>query len=200
MLKALIFCGLISSNVALAASGISETRFEPKHSRPFSLFLEGDSVILGGAGIKATYKATEKIAAGLVGKVFNLKSDQDHETKTNNSYTHKMTTVGALAEYFPMSSVDERGLYLSAAVTSASVETSTNDSLYGKGGSKDSRVGGEAKIGYQFINTLSDSANIVFQAGLGYGNAGQIRWSAMTGNNTEIGDSILFDLNAGIQF
>ena len=43
-------------------------------------------------------------------------------------------------------------------------------------------------------------ANIVFHAGAGYGNAGAIEWRVFSGSKTEIKDSLLLDLQAGMQF
>jgi hypothetical protein len=202
MTKSILFLSLAFSSLALAnpENSLSTSYNYQKPTKSFSLMLEGDSVILGGAGIKASYKVSPKISVGALAKVYKIKSDQKWESDNANSYENKMTLVGITGGYFLTGNYDEQGPYVTAGVTSASVETSVNDSYFGKGTSTASKIGSEAKLGYQFVNLINPGLGMVFQVGLGYGNGGQLRWNAATGQNAVIGDSLLLDLSAGLQF
>ena len=135
-----------------------------------------------------------------MGQFYTLKSDNDWSTTLSNSYKHEMQVYGVLVDFFPMAGVNDWGLYISGGLTSASVKSTVNDSFFGQNNSTNSKVGGQLTVGYQFLIPLKSMANIVFHAGAGYGNAGAIEWRVFSGSKTEIKDSLLLDLQAGMQF
>jgi hypothetical protein len=200
MFKKILAVGLVASCFSFAEESAESTMAVTKHEHPFSIMLEGDAVALKGAGLKTTYKISEKFSLGLNAKKYEITSDSDWSASLNNSYKHEITSYGVVTDFFPMGSVDSRGLYVSAAVTSARVESTVTDNLFGKNSSSDSKVGGQLKVGYQFIIPIGSTANILFQVGGGYGNAGAVNWRVFSGSKTELRDSILLDLNAGAQF
>lgn len=193
---------VVLSTSAFAQYGSSELKI--KQPRSFNLTLDGASVALKGVGVKATYSLTDKLSFGGLVKSFEM-SEQKEDKAIGYEYTHKVNVIGAIVDFYPFSSNQENGIYVSAAVTSANVSTSVDDSFFGSGSAKDSSSGGQVTAGYQFLVPIQgifagkDSLALMFHAGLGYGNAGKVKWS-FTGKNTELENSVLLDLYAGAQF
>ncbi|MEN0060089.1 MAG: hypothetical protein AAGB31_14710 [Bdellovibrio sp.] len=201
MKKAFFALGLLLfSHFASAQDGRVTTRNkEQKASYPFSVLLLGDALALKGVGAKATYQVAQSFSIGLMGKKFQLSSEDDTASWITNS-KHDLLVYGLIADFFPMGSTDQRGLYISGAATSAHVETTVQDSLYGEGRSTDDRVGAQITVGYQFAINVAKTANILFQVGAGYGNGGGVQYKYFSGVETKIQDSLLLDLSAGAQF
>lgn len=193
-----VFCSLIFvSQFAFAQNELSSSmKVDQKKSYPVSLLVLGDSVVLKGAGIKASYKVAEKFSVGLIGKFFQISNDDDLVTST-----HDMSLYGLNLDFFPMASTDRRGLYISGAVTNANVKTNVDKSFIHSGGtSTNQKVGGHLMVGYQFVINIKKAANILFQTGAGYGNGGGVEYRYFTGAETKVRDSLLLDLSAGVQF
>jgi hypothetical protein len=201
MLKSILTVALLLvSQLAVAQDGTLTAKTpETKSSYPVSVLLLGDALALNGAGLKATYKVSDKFSAGVIGKTYQLKSDDEYKSWSTSSKT-ELSMYGLVVDFFPMNSTDRRGLYVSGAVTSVSAKTTVSDTLYGEGSSDDQRVGGQLTVGYQFVINIANTTNILFQVGGGYGNGGAVEHKYFTGANTTIRDSLLLDLSAGAQF
>lgn len=202
MFKVLASLIVIASTSALAQNINSDLML--KKPRSLNVSLDGTSLILSGLGAKATYSLTNKLLIGGLIKSYQIK-EQESDKAIGYEYSHKVNVIGAVVDFFPGSSNQENGIYFSAAFTSANVLTNVDDSYFGSSESKDSAVGGQVMSGYQFLVPIrgiipgKDSFALMFHAGLGYGNAGKVKWS-ITGKNTELQDSLLLDLYAGAQF
>lgn len=188
-----------SSNTSMA-----QLKTEPRQK--FTVMLEGSSLLSKGLGLKATYSLINKLSLGIKASKYKMTSDNNSsfsDIKTTE-YQHDMTVIGTVLDFFPLGMTDERGLYVSAGATSANLKTSVKDSYFGNNEATDSKIGAEFKVGYQFVIHLGDAAtnstNIMFQVGGGYGNGGSVKWRYFSGAETKIEDNLLLDLNMGAQF
>lgn len=207
MFKVILGSLLLVGSSALAVQDLQTTKdlksmMNPPHK--ISVLLDGSSVLLSGAGVKGTYAVTEKIAVG--GLLRNMKMTESPESaQLGYTYKHQLNVLGAIVDFFPFSNLDENGFYVSAAATRASVKTETSDSYFGKGSAEDAKTGSQLTLGYKAILRLNEALiatkgfDIVFHAGLGYGNGGRVAWSVL-GNYTKIGDGLVLDLYMGAQF
>lgn len=201
MFKKIAVVTSLLASAAFAQDISSVSKIPVYEKQNFTLALDGVSIGLKGAGLKATYAVAEHASIGLLGKTFEMGTGSD----SGFSYfgfksKHKIDIIGAVAEFFPMGTASERGIYISAAVTSAKVATTVDDTYYNTTQkSSDESTGAQLTVGYQFVIHLGNSANIMFQTGAGYGNAGRVKWTSL-GNRTELQDSAQLDLLGGVQF
>lgn len=204
MLKSLVILTTFFSCSAFADSFASRMQTWKGDRKNFSVILDGASILLKGAGVKATYAVSDKLAIGGIFKTYELDSssnDGSLSTELGYEYSHKVNVFGVIVDFYPTAGAYQSGIYLSGAVTSASVKTDVETNFFGqeKNSASDSKTGAQATVGYQFGGRLSNSMNILFQLGLGYGNAGAIKWR-ISGNQTELQNGLLLDLNGGLQF
>lgn len=196
---AVLISSLMLSQVALAQTQ-STTQVDGKGEYPISVLLLGDALVLKGAGLKATYKVADHFSVGALGKVYKLESTDDDYSYWTTKSKHELTTVGLVVDFFPINTVDRRGLYISAAATSVHAKTTVDDTMFGTNSSTHDRIGGQISVGYQFAINIAKAAQILFQVGGGYGNGGSIEYKYFSGSETKIKDSLLLDLSGGVQF
>lgn len=189
---------LAQENVETSEVQIGET------SKPFSIMIDGASIISNGFGAKATYDINEYLGIGIMGGIVKYKPSESDEKYLiyKYDYTHRINEGALVADGFlPMANPRSK-FYLSLGVRYAELSTEVNDAFYGTTNeSSSSRTGGIITAGWQYAETLPflEKAGIVFQVGLGFGNAGRVRWN-YSGTKTEIQDGMLIDLKAGVKF
>lgn len=201
MFKKIFVASAVFASSAFAQNVSSMSSINTYQRQNFTIALDGVSLALKGVGVKATYAVADHVSLGLLGKTFELGTDTDSSTSILGfSSKHKVDVIGALVEFFPMGTPSERGIYISGGVTSAKVATTVEDSYYDSTlKSNDESTGAQITVGYQFVIHLGNSANIMFQTGAGFGNAGRVKWTSL-GNKTELQDSLQLDLLGGAQF
>jgi hypothetical protein len=203
MFKKFAVLSILVATTSFAQDITSSSQMKINDSHNFTIALDGASLVLKGAGIKATYAVAEHVSIGGIAKSFQLDSDSsynsDFDIYGTNEYKHNVNLIGAIVDFFPMGTASERGLYISGGITSATLKTSVKDSFYGNSSARDSKTGGQLTVGYQFVIHLGNSANIMFQTGAGFGNAGAVKWT-YSGSKTELRDSLVLDLIGGAQF
>ena len=190
---------LISFSALAQDTNESETQIKPE-PKPFSVFLDGTAVLMSGFGVKALYAQKDNMAIGVIANYGKLKSDDKNSSLYyRNDYKHTLTQFGAIGEFYIFNHMRTGGLYFTAGVTSANVKTEVNTELFGANNSQSSRIGAIGALGWHYTERLTDKANVAFQLGLGYGNGGAVYWT-YSGAKTEIRDSVLLDIKAGLQF
>lgn len=190
---------ILLNSLSLQAQETSETTLNPT-VKPFTVFLDGTAIILSGFGGKALYSVEDYMAFGAIGYFGTLKSDDKDTTPYyRNDYKHMLIQYGAVAEFYLLNQARKAGAYLTLGLTNAHVRTEVDTELFGANSSENSRLGALAAFGWHYTERLTDRANVVFQLGLGYGNGSRVSWT-YAGTDTEIQDSVLIDIKAGLQF
>jgi hypothetical protein len=182
---------------------VSEFQTAPS-PKPISILLDGASIILKGFGAKATYAINENLAIGAIGGFYKYTPTDEESSNLlyKYDYTHRLSYAGLIADGYLQMANPRSKFYISLALTQVKLDTQVNDDFLGISNvSNSSKSGGSITAGWQYAETLPflGSAGVVFQVGLGYGNAGRIRWSYY-GDKTQIEDGLLVDLKAGMQF
>lgn len=200
----LLALGLITLNAFSAvAQDVAESEFQiTKEPKPFTVLLDGSALLLSGFGAKALYSTQDTMAFGAIASYSRLKSDDKENNTTlyyRNDYKHTKTQVGAIAEFYILNQSRKGGMYITLGATSAYVKTEVDSELFGANNSESSRIGAIGAVGWHYTERLTDKANVAFQLGFGYGNGGAIQWN-YAGTKTEIKDSVLLDIKAGLQF
>ncbi len=192
---------LFSTAVSFAQTGDNQSVAIPQTTVPqkqFTVLLDGTSVLLSGAGVKASTGLANNLTLGVLAQKYKMKSDEN-DLASAYSYTHEITNIGIIADYFFSKTATESGPYASAAIVFSKLKTKVDGSLFGAKTAEDSATGFQAKVGYQIVSNLTPSSDVVAQLGLGYGSAGAVSWK-LGGSETKLKSAVLLDLSLGVKF
>ena len=174
---------------------LTESITEDKH---FTILVDGTAILLNGFGGKAVYSINDTVAVGGIASYQKLKSTDNEIYKYD--YTHTIGMVGVVAELYIAGVTQKNSAYLTLGANYATVNSEVNDSLFGTSNVADSSRGGLiTAFGWQYRERITDTANIIIQVGLGYGNGGAIKWR-FSGTETQIENGAHLDIKAGSQF
>lgn len=192
MIRNLVFAIVfIFSNVILA----QENRAK------FSVLLDVISLSQKGFGIKADYAFNEFATIGFFSKRYASDSE-GFKVRFNDDNKYEFSEQGIGGTYFPQG-VNENGLYFSLAYAQAKYKLTYVDPVFGSAVGEDKISGLQVKAGYQFIKSISDSANCVVQMGFGYGAAGESDYvynSPPAEVKADLKNGTLIDLAVGMAF
>lgn len=189
-------------NLVFAAILIfSDTIMAQENDPKFSVLIDVVSLSQKGFGIKADYAFNKFATIGFFSKKYASDSE-GFKVRFNDDNKYEFSEQGLVGTYFPQT-VSENGWYFSLAYAQAKHKFTYVDPVFGSAVGEDEISGLQAKAGYQFVKTISDSVNCVVQMGLGYGAAGESDWvytSPPSDVKVELKNGTLIDLAVGLTF